>query len=200
MDAGSKIIYRGYSYSRSPGRLYYFPSSWVKARYGRESLHRDIYTDTYGPIPAGYHVHHKDGNAENNTPENFELISASDHAKHHYEDRFESIKAARQAWERTPEAKATKRAAMAKARANTPERTESCPHCGKPVATRHSTRIYCSSACQAADRRLVKNLRECPICGSTYGGQAPGARNVAQTCSYKCGWELRRRNGLRANG
>lgn len=44
-------------------------------------LHRRIYEDTYGPIPDGYHIHHKDGNTENNSPENLQALSPSEHSK-----------------------------------------------------------------------------------------------------------------------
>lgn len=44
-------------------------------------LHRRIYEDNYGPIPDGYHVHHKDGDTENNSPENLEALSPEEHGK-----------------------------------------------------------------------------------------------------------------------
>ena len=37
-----------------------------------------------GPIPAGWHVHHKDGDYTNNTIENLVLLTASNHAKLHH--------------------------------------------------------------------------------------------------------------------
>lgn len=36
-------------------------------------------------IPKGYHIHHIDGNHDNNNPENLECLSAEDHWKKHYE-------------------------------------------------------------------------------------------------------------------
>lgn len=38
-------------------------------------------------VGNGEHIHHLDGNKLNNHPENIVIISASDHAKIHYEDR-----------------------------------------------------------------------------------------------------------------
>lgn len=198
MDTGNTIVYRGLSYRRQPGRAYYFPSSWAVRRHGRQSLHRDVYRDNVGPIPDGWHVHHIDGDTENNDPANLEAISASDHARHHYGHRAESIAAARREWEVTDDAKAIKRAAIAKARANTPKAEQPCGHCGRPFLARLGHDKFCSIKCQQADRQ-GRNLRPCPICGTEFGGQVNG-RNVAQTCSYACGWELRRRNRVRADG
>lgn len=42
-------------------------------------LHRKIYEDNFGRIPNGYHVHHKDGNPLNNSPDNLEALPAKVH-------------------------------------------------------------------------------------------------------------------------
>lgn len=198
MDTGNTVVYRGYSYRRQPGRRYYFPSSWAISRHGRQSLHRDIYRDHHGPIPDGWHVHHIDGNTENNDPANLEVVDKRAHAAHHYEERRDSINAARREWEQTPEAKEIKRKAIAKAHANTPTGEKPCAHCGASFVGRPMDH-YCSEDCGYRHRRATRNLRPCPICGTEFGGQARG-KNIAQTCSYKCGWELRRRNGVRPDG
>ena len=46
-------------------------------------LHRLIYEDEYGPIPAGFCVHHKDGDKANNAPNNLILLSKSHHHSLH---------------------------------------------------------------------------------------------------------------------
>lgn len=60
-------------------------------------LHVFVYELHHGSIPAGYHVHHKDGNKLNNAIGNLELIHGSKHSKIHntgkykgktYEDRY----------------------------------------------------------------------------------------------------------------
>lgn len=49
----------------------------------RELLHRAMWIEAFGPIPDGYQIHHRDGDKENNTIENFELLTASEHTKEH---------------------------------------------------------------------------------------------------------------------
>jgi hypothetical protein len=46
--------------------------------------HRYIWEQKFGSIPAGYEIHHIDGNRQNNYIENLEMIHRS---KHHARDR-----------------------------------------------------------------------------------------------------------------
>lgn len=47
--------------------------------------HRRIYEQHYGPIPKGYHIHHKDGNHSNNHPSNLECLTGKEHFERHLE-------------------------------------------------------------------------------------------------------------------
>ncbi len=49
----------------------------------RGSQYRQIYEQAHGPIPEGYHVHHKDGNHENNHADNLEAIKPRVHRMKH---------------------------------------------------------------------------------------------------------------------
>ena len=44
-------------------------------------LHRLVYENNFGSIPKGFHIHHIDGNKENNVPGNLMILSKSNH--HH---------------------------------------------------------------------------------------------------------------------
>ena len=51
--------------------------------------YRKIYEQFYGPIPKdafgkAFHIHHIDGNRENNSPENLIALSLQDHYNLHY--------------------------------------------------------------------------------------------------------------------
>jgi hypothetical protein len=45
--------------------------------------YRKIWEQVNGPIPVGYHIHHKDGNPYNNSIDNLECLSAEEHMKIH---------------------------------------------------------------------------------------------------------------------
>ncbi|WJJ56810.1 HNH homing endonuclease [Staphylococcus phage vB_SAP01] len=46
-------------------------------------VHRLIYEYFIGNIPKGYHIHHIDGNKQNNCIDNLECVSPSEHTTHH---------------------------------------------------------------------------------------------------------------------
>ncbi|MDR1147599.1 MAG: HNH endonuclease, partial [Spirochaetaceae bacterium] len=45
--------------------------------------HCVVWEEHNGPIPQGMHIHHKDGNKENNNIENLELVDALTHKRYH---------------------------------------------------------------------------------------------------------------------
>lgn len=47
--------------------------------------YRKIYEEHYGPIPKGYHIHHIDGNHENNDISNLAAMPVKEHYDTHYE-------------------------------------------------------------------------------------------------------------------
>lgn len=49
-------------------------------------LHRYVWEKNNGPIPPGYHIHHKDGNKLNSEISNLECLSASNHHKKTWEN------------------------------------------------------------------------------------------------------------------
>lgn len=53
-----------------------------KTRFTRR-LHRLVYEAFVGEIPKGYHIHHKDGNKQNNHVENLQLLDVKSHHNLH---------------------------------------------------------------------------------------------------------------------
>lgn len=49
------------------------------------SIHRRIYEQKFGLIPDGCHIHHKDGNHNNNSPDNLVCVTAQEHFDIHLE-------------------------------------------------------------------------------------------------------------------
>lgn len=89
--AKETIIYNGQKYNRYPEskrrqlRVYYWKHDKWKSP--PIALHRQIWIDNFGEIPAGYSVHHKDGNTFNNSIDNLEIFSKSKHSVLHIAKR-----------------------------------------------------------------------------------------------------------------
>ena len=81
------ILYRGKKYHRYPQskrrqhKVYFWRhDKWKKPPF---PLHRQIWIDNFGEIPKNFIIHHKDKNTLNNSIENLEILSRSEHAKKH---------------------------------------------------------------------------------------------------------------------
>jgi HNH endonuclease len=56
---------------------------WVAPGRPRQYEHRYVWEQAHGPIPAGYHVHHKNGHKTDNRLENLELVFGHTHLLQH---------------------------------------------------------------------------------------------------------------------
>lgn len=67
------VSYRRYPYStRAPHRRYFHAS-------GGRLLHRAVYESEIGPIPDGWHVHHRDRDTSNNAADNLLALDPREH-------------------------------------------------------------------------------------------------------------------------
>jgi hypothetical protein len=129
----SKVMsYRSELYWKTPGSKYYIREC------GRKVLHRQMWMDAHGPIPDGYHIHHKDFNTDNNALENLEAIRYDDHEAMHRRHEAE-IRMAGNA---------------------------TCVQCGVTFeALKPSASMYCSRRCE---RQYQKENRICQWCGKPF--------------------------------
>lgn len=78
------ILFNSRKYFHNPKSGYYENKIQIDGKRKSIRLHRAIYEFyTEEAIQKGYHVHHKDGNKDNNDISNLELLSSSEHAKKH---------------------------------------------------------------------------------------------------------------------
>jgi rubredoxin len=213
MDHPVEIEYRGVVYKRNPEspewpkRVYY----QAPRKSGRSYLHRDIYADTTGVLPAGMHVHHRDHDPFNNDPLNLVVLTPSDHQKLHREHngkfdearmeihRATTLKEAAK-WHGSEEGLAWHRENGKKVwESREPDGVFTCPECGTEHQGYFANRgdsgesRYCSGACrQRGDKRLgkyeaYKEDAVCPMCGVSFKRW----RGRSKTCSRSCGAKLR---------
>ena len=146
----------------------YFANS---AKASSRRLHQTVWSAAHGPIPPGYHVHHRDEDRANNRLDNLELKWGSDHLADHMtpERRAQSalcivthgVPAAR-AWHSTPEGLAW-HSKNGKAAWETRDPIAlTCQECGSTYETRgRGDRLrFCSGNCRA------RALRRSPTIGT----------------------------------
>lgn len=177
--APKTLIYKGEVFNLYKGHRYYER---------RVYLHKQVWIDTHGKIPAGYHIHHKNDDATDNSIGNLECLSPSAHARHHINTR-PTMRAKQKIWANSKEGRAILSAAMQKCRENTPSIKLACRNCGKYFQTTHPAQKFCSVRCQEDNNWFKK---KCAVCGKGFMAKHHRTREV-QTCSYSCGWTLRRK-------
>ena len=116
---------------------------------GTEWLHRRIWEDAHGTIPKGCHIHHKDGNPDNNDISNLECLTVRAHVhKHPYTEKrlaehkvlLDEIRGKTKEWHASPEGHEwhSKHAkAIGFGRPDLPERK--CENCGNCSSQRQIT-------------------------------------------------------------
>ena len=206
MPALETVTFNGVRYRRYAGSPYFKPGIADK-RKGARSLHEDIWIDANGPIPPGYNIHHRDGNALNNELANLRLMTIADHQALHTAERrasgayrtperlahVERIRPLSKAWHASEEGRAWHAENGRRVIENLQTRDASCEQCGKGFQFR-SIRIprFCSKACSAAHRRAsgIDNVqRQCQYCNAEF---TVNRYSKVQTCNKVCAQRLRR--------
>ena len=181
------VVFNGRKFNRypesphAPLRKYFWRGGG-----GGVSLHRAVWEFHNGPIPEGWHVHHKDGNVDNNDIENLECLPADEHAAKHSEERsahasrpeqlehLARIRPKATEWHRSEEGKKWHAEVTAKHlqvggkawKANKERRERekanpiprNCAECGAEFLSATGRAQLCSNAC--ACRRSARKKRE----------------------------------------
>ncbi len=153
-------------------------------------LHRIVWESQFGPIAKGFDIHHKDGNKLNNTIENLECISHTEHLSIH-------MKANKKLhdWHKTDEGRKFLGNKSKELWKNRPTHSLKCENCGIDFQAKQIDRAkYCDNKCEQAARRergddLVD--RQCVICNKTF---SINKYYKTLTCGYACGSKWRTRN------
>lgn len=167
---------------------------------GPRNLHRAIWEFHNGPIPEGCHIHHKDGNTMNNSPDNLECLTMHDHRSQHAtemgcwsksdknKENLGKIRPKAVAWHGSPEGHAW-HVEHGKDTWRVREKTHTltCQHCGTVFTSFWATAKMCSRNCIAAARRAsgVDNEdRVCVTCGGTFStNKYLKQRNCSKACA-----------------
>lgn len=177
--------------------------------------HRYVYELANGPIPDGFHVHHKDENKANNSPDNLELKTHSDHATHHglirasdpewlawsRKNLAERARPKASEWHGSEEGLAWHRDHAATSLHAAPPRKYTCGSCGAIFEAKpYGANKFCSNACKSAARRASGTddvTRKCEACGDDF---TVNRYSKTRTCGRSCGNRLRSREKREALG
>lgn len=161
-------------------------------------LHRVVYQQYHGEIPAGFAVHHKDGNRSNNQPDNLILLRGREHQTNHTKDpgrkemarrdiKFAIAKAPE--WHASPEGIEWHKQQYQRTKGQLhAAHQQTCSQCGKSfeAINRGSAKRFCSGACSTAARvasGVDDETRNCPVCGK---GFRANKYRLVKYCSDEC--------------
>lgn len=166
----------------------------------RKRMHVYVWEYYNGLVPDGYHIHHIDGDKSNNTIENLQLLSATEHEKLHggmWDD--ERRKLARKNIEKaSTEAKKWHGSeAGHEWHKNHYEKMKqklhqvhnfSCLMCGKEFQSTQTASKFCCNNCKSAYRRKIgadNIIKICSCCGGEYSANKYQKTKYCSVCKGK---------------
>ena len=169
------ITFNGIKFCRDNKTGYYLNSTM------RKRLHRYVWEYYKGEIPKRYHVHHRDGNKNNNDISNLELLTPGEHLFFHgkeeknikkMQERVQPIGTTRAIeWHRTPEGKKWHEEHYLNNKDRLHKKiNKKCEHCGGTFKGLKRSR-FCSNKCKSRWRResgLDDVKRTCANCGENF--------------------------------
>ena len=187
-----KVIFNGVPYRRYPeskrssDRLYFRCSYTENGKNKTKTLHVAIWECNFGPVPEGFHIHHRDGNSLHNPVDgsNYELRGESRHLSEHalqyheghktkVQQNLDAIRPLASAWHGSEEGRGWHEEHARKIIDGLKPKQCVCQQCGKkyirevPIGQGK----FCSNACKSAWRRKqgTDNIEKtCVICGKPF--------------------------------
>lgn len=203
-ESGCIAVVDGYSFRKDKHTGYYLSAKPIEGH--RKRLHVYVWERSHGKsVPVGYHVHHINGDKNNNEPMNLELLSRYSHLAYHGKNNLtQNIE-----WREKFHASGIKAAPLWHASASGHKwhkehyeqmkeklyvaHEEKCTFCNKSlVAYAHRKQYFCSNKCKSAFRRrsgIDNESRKCEVCGKEF---VCSKYSKQRTCSRKCGKAVKR--------
>lgn len=197
-------FFDGYKFRRDAKTGYYLAN---KATYNgkRERLHVYVWRYFNGPVPEGYHVHHKDENKDHNDLENLACIPEFEHISLHGKEyaelnREEVIKNLKEKaipkaseWHKSETGREWHRKNWNVSIGSMKPTEHVCQYCGeKYMSIEHGNNRFCSNNCKSAARRksgVDDETRICAYCGKEFRANKYTTKKF---CSAVCRIEFRK--------
>lgn len=224
VEWNGKKYYRDMDAKNSYNRKYFSRRKQINGIRKNRLLHREVWIFHHGEIPNKMHIHHIDGNPQNNSIENLDLLSPKDHvAKHPFTherylkqiDHLNTIRKLASESHKTPEgiARLTKmsrefrdsdkgkgfhKKIAAMSYKNFVPITKNCKLCNKEFLTStHNHRdLFCSRACTSQFRRNSKIDNVFRICEYCNNTFEVNKHYKKTLCSKKCIKSFKQMNAI----
>lgn len=204
----SEIIveFNGKVYKKSAKNRYYFEYTTSNdSRRNAQQLHRAVWEYYNGPIPKGCHIHHIDGDVNNNDISNLKCLSAVEHLAYHaaknksnaeYVERQKQtlVKAVEKAkdWHKSEAGHKWHKNHVSESIGKThiPSKDCVCVMCGVHFKG-FSWSKYCSKHCENKYRWrnnhkvFEPEKRFCTVCGSEYTAVKANSKYCSANCKAK---------------
>ena len=171
----------------------------------RQRLHRYVWQHFNGPIPEGYHIHHRDGNKGNNDIENLAVVSHSKHTTYHgignsmdsewmewsRKNLLKNAIPAASEWHGSEEGREWHKEHYENMKDRLHATSEFvCEFCGEGFeAVDNGQNKFCSNRCKSAWRRasgIDDEVRKCAYCGENFTvNKYKKTKCCSKTCSNK---------------
>ncbi|MFM9414394.1 HNH endonuclease signature motif containing protein [Peptococcus simiae] len=199
-----QVMLNGYKFTKDASTGYYLSSCKIGGE--RKRLHRYVWELEKGRIPKGYHIHHIDGDKNNNRIDNLQLLKGEEHASLHgvaktqeeYQAQVKRMNHARGyagIWHSSDEGIEWHKKHYERTKEKLHQKDDFvCLQCGKSYrAEATGVNRFCSSACKSAFRRQsgVDDIqKECAFCGKLFKANR---YQQQETCGRACANRLRAR-------
>lgn len=166
----------------------------------RKRMHVYVWEYYNGLVPDGYHIHHIDGDKSNNTIENLQLLSATEHEKLHggmWDDErrewarknIEKASAKAKKWHGSEAGHEWHKKHYEKMKEKLHQVHQfNCLVCGKEFQSTQTSAKFCCNNCKSAYRRKigVDNITKiCSLCGGEYSANKYQKTKYCPACKGK---------------
>lgn len=191
------ITYNGVTFTKDYRTGYYLSTRKIGDR--RKRLHVFVWeTENNTEVPAGFEIHHKDKDKDNNSISNLVLLTSQEHRQIHansisdetllkLKDNIKKAQESAKVWHGSEDGKEWHKKHWENVKDKMFEKVDLvCKHCGKHF-TSYKRSKFCSNACKSAYRRengLDDIELTCVICGKKFKRNKYGKH--PKTCCAKC--------------
>ena len=196
---GKIAVYCGYKFRKDPKTGYFLCTKKTDAQ-RRERLHVFVWRTENGDVPKGCHIHHIDGNKNNNEICNLACVNGKDHVSYHgkanaqqnrakmSENLRENALPAAAQWHGSEVGRRWHSAHAKETMGNMKPIDFECKQCGRiykslPLGGKQT---YCSNKCKTKARResgVDNEERICVVCGKTFFSNK---YQKTKSCSKEC--------------